>query len=505
MMYLFLCLACTQEATVSSPAVKSPQNTQKRKPQKQHRGKHPPPKGNNPPHGKGNLPPKGGFLPSSSPAEDLSSSWKDLFSSISVPTQAIQRTCRDEDGDGFVRAEDCPLRPSETLDCDDNDPNVTPKTEIWVPPGPFIMGSVSSHAGSDEDPVHSIFLSGYCLDRSEVSAGNWFSWLQQNQRTPKSSDVRNINNGKLTSGREDYPAEGVTWEEAKDYCTAQGKILPTEAQWEKAARGGCELGSDAATCDPKDLRPYPWGFDAPTCARANHQLSTQGMPKLCVSDTQKVNTLPDGAGPYGHLHLSGNVWEFVLDAWHPQTYQKDRPQNPTGPAQGDVHVLRGGGWNTFSTNMRAANRFHDLVMGSASGFRCARNFSEGISDTIPPLEMITITGTITGAPLLKGRAMYVTAFDAEDADPNGMLAPGRSPVAEIKLIPNNKKQQSFSLSVPKDHSYILSAALDSGTGANKDDYISASGSGGFGQAKQNPISAPQDKAGISITLMAPPQ
>ena len=101
--------------------------------------------------------------------------------------------------------------------------------------------------------------------------------------------------------------------------------------------------------------------------------------------------------------------------------------------------------------------------------------------------------------------MYVTAFDASDADANGMLAPGRSPVAETRLVPNGENQQTFSLSVPKNYSYILSAALDAGTGANKDDYISASGSGGFGQAKQNPISAPNDTTGITITLMAPPK
>ena len=83
--------------------------------------------------------------------------------------------------------------------------------------------------------------------------------------------------------RNDHPAEGVTWKEANDYCNAKGQSLPTEAQWEKAARGGCELGDDANMCDPTDLRAYPWGNDAPTCELANHQLSASGLPKLCVS------------------------------------------------------------------------------------------------------------------------------------------------------------------------------------------------------------------------------
>ena len=215
------------------------------------------------------------------------------------------------------------------------------------------------------------------------------------------------------------------------------------------------------------------------------------MPKLCVSDTKPVDSLPEGAGPYGHLHLSGNVWEYVHDVWHPKVYSTERV-DPSGPKSGTFHVLRGGGWNTFSTNMRTANRFHDLVMGSATGFRCARTQTPSKPDPVTPLTMVTISGNIVSTKALIGRALYVTAFDAADADSNGMVAPGRSPVSEQKLTPNQNKKQSFSLSVPKDGSYIISAALDAGTGANKDDYVSASGSGGFGHAKQNPISAPKN-------------
>jgi formylglycine-generating enzyme required for sulfatase activity len=507
---LSLLFSCTQQPENNAISKENSLNQQKPKKQfspknRPHQNQHkngPIQKGKNQPGMMQNGP---AFLPSSSPAEDLTTSWKSIFANISVPSAEEQSSCPDSDGDGFVRAQDCPFQPTETLDCDDSDSAITPETELWIPPGPFLMGSASSHAGSDEDPVHAVTLSGYCLDRTEVSAQQWFDWLKRNNAQPQGLDVRNMNGDILDPTRADYPAEGVSWQEAHDYCVAQGKQLPTESQWEKAARGGCELGSNPNACDPKDLRPYPWGMEAPTCARANHQLSTLGMPKLCVSDTQKVDSLPQGAGPYGHLHLAGNVWEFVLDSWHPNTYQNNRPKDPTGPKSGDIHVLRGGGWNTFSTNMRAANRFHDLVMGSASGFRCARNTTEGNADSIAPLEMVTVRGSINGAPQLKGRALYVTAFDAADADPNGMLAPGRSPVAEVRLTPNGETSQDFSLSVPKDGTYILSSALDAGTGAQKEDYLSASGSGGFGQAKQNPISTPKDTSGISITLMAAPQ
>ena len=192
----------------------------------------------------------------------------------------------------------------------------------------------------------------------------------------------------IEPNREDHPAEGVTWKEAYDFCVTNGKSLPTEAQWEKAARGGCELGDDATKCDPSDLRAYPWGNDTPSCELANHQLSASGLPKLCVSNTQTADELPQGTGPYGHTHLAGNIWEYVADVWHPTVYSTEMRSNPAGVQSGDVHVLRGGGWNTFSTNMRAANRFHDLVMGSASGFRCARSFVKQEYDDVEPLRIL---------------------------------------------------------------------------------------------------------------------
>ena len=450
-------------------------------------------------------------VPGSSASEDLSGAWKKDLAVPLLEDGAAGRDgkekggCSDEDGDGFPSAASCPWEPSITADCDDSDPDVTPETERWIPPGAFLMGSESDHAGSDEDPVHVVRLSGYCLDRDEASAAAWAEWLAEEGRTPAGSDVRNMQGGELEAGRGGHPAEGVTYGEAEDFCRAQGKSLPTEAQWEKAARGGCELGTEPDACDAADLRPYPWGSEEPTCSRANHQLSTSGMPKLCTSDTLPADALPGGDGPYGHRHLAGNVWEYVSDYWHPATYGGSR-RDPGGPAGGEMHVLRGGGWNTFSTNMRAANRFHDLVMGSAAGFRCARSASAPVPDKAAPLELVALSGTVDGSKLggLKGRALYISAFDAADADSSGMLAPGRSPVAELKLDPEDGTEQKFSIRVPKGGSYIISAALDAGTGAKKDGYVSASGSGGFGQAEGNPHAAEKDAGGISIAISPAP-
>ena len=184
-------------------------------------------------------------------------------------------------------------------------------------------------------------VSGYCLDVNEVSAGDFDSWLTANQRRPAGLDIRNYtDDGQFDSSRAVYPAEGVTWDEATDYCKALQKTLPTEAQWEKASRGGCELGSDPNACDQKDLRPYPWGFDAPTCALANHQLSTGQMPQLCHSDTLPLNQDHAGTGPYGHAHLSGNVWEYVQDSWHPKTYLSTSRTDPSGPEKRYPHPQR---------------------------------------------------------------------------------------------------------------------------------------------------------------------
>ena len=442
----------------------------------------------------------------SSPTEDLTSSWSDQLQWEVAPIESSS-DCPDSDGDGYVSAVACPDLAPEKLDCDDTDVAVTPANERFVRQGPFIMGSASDHAGSDEGPVHVVLMSGYCLDTVEVSTADWSEWLVNKGLSPKGDDVRGVDSdGMVEDGRGDYPAEGVTWAEANQYCEDNGQSLPTEAQWEKAARGGCELGSSATSCDEEDLRAYPWGSDAPICENSNHQTTANGMPELCVSDTMKVHTLQGSAGPYGHLHLSGNVWEYVADTYHPSVYGGERV-DPAGPRIGDVHVLRGGGWNPFSTNMRAANRFHDMVMGSAAGFRCARNTVEPVFDDVEPLEMITLSGTVQSKRgKVEGRALYITVFDQNDTDPNtGMLAPGRSPVAEKRMSPTGGKVIEFSLDVPKGKTYLLFAALDDGSGAQKDEYVSASGSGGFGPAKENPIVADKSVGEIGILMEAPPE
>jgi hypothetical protein len=373
-----------------------------------------------------------------SQAEDLSTSWRaDL--AVKVPTLEDAASCPDADGDGFVSAVLCPSTPAASADCDDNDPAVTPATERWVRPGPFLMGSASDHAGRDEGPLHAVTLSGYCLDRLELSAQDFAAWL--NGRAPKSPDVRSVTPaGAVEPGREAHPAEGLTFEEAQAVCEARGKTLPTEAQWEKAARGGCELGEFSGSCDPEDLRPYPWGTDPPTCALANHNSTEKGMPARSVSRTPRPWTLrlkarglmviSTSAATSGSTpRIFGSPACMAPGGWTPAARRAASP-TPYAAAAG----------TPSAPTCASPTVFHDLVMGSAVGVRCARPTAPPNTDSTPPMTLATVSGVVTASEgQLKGRALYITAFDAADADPqSGMLRPGPLPRGRGEAEPQRR-------------------------------------------------------------------
>lgn len=489
LLLLTLCLSCGGETRPTPPAPVGP----------------PPGK----PAGSGGPGTPGGRASFDPGPENLTDAWTTELGAAVDPIPQPP-TCPDADQDGFFAATACPGADAATLDCDDQDPTVTPATERWVRPGPFLMGSSSTQAGADEKPVHVVQMSGYCLDRTEASVADLAAWFLSTGRKPEGADVRSLDtDGRAESGREAQPAEGLTWAEADAFCRGRGKALPTEAQWEKAARGGCELGSSPTTCDQADLRPYPWGDAAPTCALANHQHTGGGVPTLCVSDTSPANDTAANPGPYGHQNLAGNVWEYTADLWHPHVYGPGRrdPGGPTPGASALPHVLRGGGWNTFSTNMRVANRFTDLVMGSAVGVRCARPTVEPVPDQPVPLQMVKVSGTLKrDEGSFTGRAVYVVAFDNEDADPqSGMVPPGRSPVAERRFPPSGATEQEFSIDVPAGASYRIFASFDDGTGNDKDAYRSSSGSGGIGMVQESISTVSGPVEGISITIAKMPK
>jgi formylglycine-generating enzyme required for sulfatase activity len=226
---------------------------------------------------------------------------------------------------------------------------------VAVPEGEFTMGS--NDGLPDEQPVHTVFLDAYWIDQSEVTNGMYAVCVQAGAcQAP--SDASSYKQPSYYGNPQfaDYPVIFVAWEEAQAYCAWAGGRLPTEAEWEKAARG--ENGFT-----------YPWGDTYPTCALANFSVSNGGA---CVGDTAAVGSTPAGASPYGALDMAGNVLEWVAD-WFSEAYYGSSPSsNPTGPAAGDYRVLRGGACFTDESVIRATHRisFRPDKHYNYVGFRC---------------------------------------------------------------------------------------------------------------------------------------
>jgi formylglycine-generating enzyme required for sulfatase activity len=225
---------------------------------------------------------------------------------------------------------------------------------VYVPAGAFWMGSDESDllANDDEKPQHEVTLDAFWIDRTEVTNTQYQRCVDEGACSPplnSKSSTRDSYYG--ASEFDDYPVIWVTWRQADAYCTWAGKRLPTEAEWEKAARG-------------TDKRLYPWG-EGIDCSHANYG--------NCASDTAEVASYLQGASPYGALNMVGNVWEWVADWYASDSYGDSPGGNPQGPAGGSTRVLRGGGWYSYWPGARAAVRSHykpgarhDYV-----GFRCA--------------------------------------------------------------------------------------------------------------------------------------
>ena len=226
-------------------------------------------------------------------------------------------------------------------------------TLVYVPEGEFEMGS--QEFLDNEKPVHTVYLDAYWIDRTEVTNAQFQQCVGAGVCTPpssSSSDTRDSYYG--SSSYADYPVIYVDWNQASNYCQWAGRRLPTEAEWEKAARG-------------TDGRIYPWGNQSPASNYLNYDKST--------GDTTAVGSYPEGASPYGTLDMAGNVWEWVAD-WNDAGYYSSQNDwiNPAGPSSGEVRVLRGGSVvNSHLNIVRSATRgggkpslAYDLI-----GFRCA--------------------------------------------------------------------------------------------------------------------------------------
>ena len=227
----------------------------------------------------------------------------------------------------------------------------------FVPASSFQMGcsSADTNCSSDEKPLHTVTLDAYQIDTYEVTNGQYAQCVATGKCTPPANKTSTGRSSYYdAAGFTEYPVIYVNWAQAGAFCAWAGERLPTEAEWEKAARGAT------------DTRIYPWGDSNPSCSLAN----TYG----CSKDTDKVGNHPQGASPYGVQDMAGNVWEWTSDWYGDSYYQSSPDHNPTGPTGGSYRVLRGGSWNLVSRFARVSDRGRyvpDLTSDDI-GFRCAR-------------------------------------------------------------------------------------------------------------------------------------
>ncbi len=237
-------------------------------------------------------------------------------------------------------------------------PSVIEPEMIVIPAGEFWMGSDKARdeeAQPDEMPQHRVYLNEYAIDKYPVTRSQYLAFVQATGRKVPSTGHSVPYS---VSNKENHPAISVDWKDAVAYCQwlaqATGKPyrLPTEAEWEKAARGD-------------DGRTYPWGNAVPDATRLNFRRN--------VGDTTEVGQYPNGASPYGVLDMAGNVWEWVAD-WYGEKYYASSPdRNPAGPTLGTYRMLRGGSWFDFADYVRAPYRggYYPVYRYGDIGFRCA--------------------------------------------------------------------------------------------------------------------------------------
>jgi eukaryotic-like serine/threonine-protein kinase len=226
---------------------------------------------------------------------------------------------------------------------------------VLIPAGEFTMGSDNGDA--DEQPVHTVYLDDFYIDKYEVTNKLYEACVDAGMcDPPKQSDSTTHPSYYGDPEFDNYPVIYVDWYMAKTYCEWRGIQLPTEAQWEKAARG-------------TDGRTYPWGETVD---------KTYANSSEDVGDTTEVGSYANGVSSYGVYDMAGNVFEWVAD-WYSETYYQDSPSsNPLGPDTGQYRVLRGGSWRSLPYSFRSSFRgAYDLPdsAGNILGFRCAKDIT----------------------------------------------------------------------------------------------------------------------------------
>jgi formylglycine-generating enzyme required for sulfatase activity len=216
--------------------------------------------------------------------------------------------------------------------------------QVYILAGTFHMGGYDVRAAPDEFPAHDVMLDAYWMDQLEVTNAMYQLCVGAAICTPPQNfDSQRRKNYYNDPQFKDYPVVYVSWGQAKAYCEWTDRRLPTEAEWERAARGD-------------DMRTFPWGEDKPDYRFANFN--------MLVTDTSRAGSYPLGASPFGVLDMAGNVAEWVNDFYRGNYYSVSEPVNPMGPPAGSTlfHVVRGGSLGDAEINIRVSKR--SSVLGS---------------------------------------------------------------------------------------------------------------------------------------------
>lgn len=255
----------------------------------------------------------------------------------------------------------------------------TKEEMVLIPAGEFLMGSnkkTDRLAYRSEIPQRSVYLDAFMIGKYEVTALEYLKFVLATDRLPQ-LDWR-YDGGNFQDTMAHHPIMHVNWYDADAYCKWAGKRLPTEAEWEKAARG-------------VDGRLFPWGSEYAGPTRANFGRTGLSGPVrdrperlLLYPPIISVDKYENALSPYGLYQTIGNVAEWVSD-WYDQDYYKTAPgRNPKGPETGSQKAFRGGGWMDSTTTMRAAMRNGTDPMTKINwmGFRCAQDVKEGSASPV---------------------------------------------------------------------------------------------------------------------------
>jgi len=208
---------------------------------------------------------------------------------------------------------------------------------------------MGSDSYDNEKPIHQVNLAAYSIDKYETTNAQYAECVNAGKcSVPKCDEYKK-------GEKANHPVVCLDWTQAKNYCEFAGKRLPTEAEWEKAARG-------------TDGRTYPWGNEAASCDRLNYYDGN----KKCVDDTTKVGSYPSGASPYGVMDLAGNVWEWTSSDYKAYPYIANDGREDL--LSNNNKVFRGGGWDYDDYVTRAAFRDFDYPTDNNNNFgsRCAQ-------------------------------------------------------------------------------------------------------------------------------------